>query len=60
MRVRSLIILIYSASGCWSEWYSLGMLEYVGPDTSLENFINVDNWIKSESPVFTQANEVYG
>lgn len=54
------IFLIYSASGCWSEWYSLGMLEYVGPDTSLENFINVDNWIKSESPVFTQANEVYG
>lgn len=54
------IFLIYSASGCWTEWYSLGMLEYVGTDTERKNFLNADNWIKSEVPVFSKANEVYG
>ena len=54
------IFLIYSASGCWSEWYSLGILEYVGEDTERKNFLNADNWIKSSEPVFEKANEVYG
>lgn len=54
------IYLIYSASGCWSQYYALGMLKYVGEDTSRENFLNPDNWIKSEKPIFEKANEVYG
>ena len=54
------IFLIYSASGCWSEWYCLGMLRYKGADTSKENFINPKNWEKSKEPVFSTANGVYG
>jgi GH43 family beta-xylosidase len=53
------IYLIYSASGCWCEYYCLGMLHYVGKDTSKENFLNPDNWEKSEKAVFAKANKVY-
>lgn len=54
------IYLIYSASGCWSEYYCLGMLHYVGKDTTKKNFLNPDNWEKSSEPIFKKANEVYG
>lgn len=54
------IFLLYSASGCWSEWYCLGCLRYKGPDTSKKNFLNPDNWEKSKRPVFEKANGVYG
>ena len=54
------IFLIYSASGCWSEWYCLGMLKYVGPDTTKANFVNPDNWVKSKKPLFSEGNGVYG
>ena len=54
------LFLIYSASGCWSEYYCLGMLEYVGADYAKNNFLNADNWKKSDKPVFKEANEVYG
>ncbi len=54
------IFLLYSASGCWSQWYCLGMLEYKGKDTSRKNFLDPDNWVKSKEPVFESANEVYG
>ena len=53
------IYLIYSASGCWCQYYCLGMLKYKGADTSKENFLNPDNWEKSEKPVFEKANKVY-
>ncbi|MBO4421840.1 MAG: glycoside hydrolase family 43 protein [Clostridia bacterium] len=54
------IYLIYSASGCWSEWYSLGVLEYVGENTEKRNFLDPDNWVKSKKAIFSKANEVYG
>jgi len=54
------IFLIYSASGCWSEFYSLGLLHYTGKDTSRQNFLNPANWKKSKKPVFEKANCVYG
>ena len=54
------IFLIYSASGCWSEWYCLGMLKYKGADTSKKNFIDPDNWEKCSEPLFSSANGVYG
>ncbi len=54
------IFIIYSASGCWSQYYALGMLTYTGADTSKENFLNPDNWVKSKDPIFKKANEVYG
>ena len=53
------IYIIYSASGCWCQYYTLGMLTYVGEDTSKENFLNPDNWIKSKDPIFKKANGVY-
>ena len=53
------IYLIYSASGCWSEYYCLGMLHYVGADTTKKNFLDPDNWEKSKEPIFSSANGVY-
>ena len=52
--------LIYSASGCWSEYYCLGLVEFTGSDFSEEQVMNLDNWKKHSKPVFSAANEVYG
>ncbi len=53
-----LIHIIYSASGCWTPHYALGMLTAkVGSD-----LLNPDNWHKSTKSVFSQSieNQVYG
>jgi len=52
------LFLTYSASGCWTDDYSLGML-------SLKNDgdpMNPSDWVKSKTPVFTKSidNSVYG
>lgn len=52
--------LIYSASGCWSEYYCLGLLEFTGDDFTEESVMRRTNWKKSSKPVFRAANEVYG
>ncbi len=52
--------LIYSASGCWSEYYCLGLIEYTETDRSPESFMNKSNWDKKDAPIFCAANEVYG
>jgi len=52
--------LIYSASGCWSEYYCLGLLEFQGDDFSIDEMMNRNNWKKHETPIFSAANEVYG
>ncbi len=52
--------LIYSASGCWSEYYCLGLIEYTGADRSPESFMKKSNWDKKDAPIFSAANEVYG
>lgn len=51
------LFLIYSASGCWTENYSLGMLTFTGKKNLLDSAL----WQKSAQPVFTQApqNGVY-
>ena len=54
------LCLIYSASGCWSEYYRLGLVEYVGDDFSPENMLDTKNWEKKDKPVFKAANNVYG
>lgn len=52
------VFLIYSASGCWTDDYSLGML------TLKENGdpLKADNWVKSKQPIFTKKpeNGAYG
>lgn len=52
------IHIIYSASGCWTPFYALGMLSAQADADLLEP----GSWEKSQTPVFRQApeNGVYG
>ncbi|MGI8583046.1 MAG: glycoside hydrolase family 43 protein [Chitinophagaceae bacterium] len=43
------VFLIYSASGCWTDDYSLGMLTLTGSDPLVAT-----NWTKTATPVFTK------
>ena len=54
----SYIHVIYSASGCWTPYYALGMLTAKAGS----NLMYPDSWHKSAEPVFKQApeNGVYG
>ena len=49
------IFLIYSANGCWSNYYALGVLEYIGGA-----FNSPDSWKKHPEPLLTFGNGVYG
>ena len=46
------VFLIYSASGCWTDFYALGMLTLKGKD-----LLNATSWEKSKQPVFKQSKE---
>lgn len=46
------LFMIYSASGCWTESYALGMLEVRGR----KNLRNPANWTKHPQPVFKAKN----
>ncbi|MBV9301409.1 MAG: glycoside hydrolase family 43 protein [Acidobacteriaceae bacterium] len=52
------IFLLYSASGCWTDYYELGMLTA----DSQSNVLNASSWKKSDKPVFAEAPDrhVYG
>ena len=51
------LVLIYSASGCWTDFYSLGMLTAAAGSDLLQP----GSWTKSTTPVFQQdpAAKVY-
>ena len=49
------LYIIYSANGCWSDHYLLGVLEHTGGALCDKN-----NWIKHESPLLVYGNVVYG
>ncbi|TFF39849.1 glycosyl hydrolase family 43 [Mucilaginibacter psychrotolerans] len=51
------LFLIYSASGCWTDFYALGMLT-ASADADL---LDSESWAKSAQPVFkkSEANGVY-
>jgi GH43 family beta-xylosidase len=51
------MFLIYSASGCWTEFYSLGMLSIPANG----NLLDSASWTKNPLPVFKQSinNNVY-
>jgi GH43 family beta-xylosidase len=51
------IYLIYSASGCWTDFYALGMLTA----TAKSDLLDVRSWKKSVKPVFEKSviNGVY-
>ncbi|WP_083158071.1 family 43 glycosylhydrolase [Allomuricauda sp. CP2A] len=52
------IFIVFSASGCWTDYYSLGLLTFAGTD----NLLDPEAWVKSDEPIFTQSpeNGVYG
>ena len=49
------LYIIYSANGCWSDDYCLGVLEYVGGEICDKN-----SWKKHPEPLFVKGNGVYG
>lgn len=51
------VFLVYSASGCWTDFYALGMLKLINK----KDILNPDSWKKYSKPVFKQApeNNVY-
>jgi GH43 family beta-xylosidase len=58
LRNKDQLYLIYSASGCWTDNYALGMLS----TTIKSNILDSLSWKKSLYPVFKQSpeNSVYG
>ena len=51
------IFIIYSASGCWTDFYALGLLTA----SSKSNLLDPKSWTKTSTPVFKQSpeNHVY-
>lgn len=47
------VFVIYSASGCWTDDYALGMLRLKDGGDPMQ----LDDWIKSQQPVFTKHEE---
>jgi GH43 family beta-xylosidase len=47
------LFIIYSASGCWTDFYALGMLS----TSSSSNLLDADSWKKHPQPVFKQSVE---
>lgn len=52
------LFIVFSASGCWTDQYSLGVLEFTGED----DLLNPAHWEKHKKPLLTQSkkNDVYG
>jgi GH43 family beta-xylosidase len=47
------LFIVYSASGCWTDSYALGLLTFTGTD----NLLDAAAWKKSDKPVFKQSPE---
>lgn len=47
------LFLVYSASGCWTDFYSLGMLTA----SANSNLLDPQSWKKSSQPVFKQSEQ---
>jgi len=50
---KNKIFIIYSASGCWTDFYALGMLTASGN----ANLLDPGSWTKSAEPVFKRSVE---
>lgn len=46
------LFIVYSASGCWTDSYALGLLTFTG-----SNLLDSSAWKKSETPVFKKSVE---
>ncbi len=53
LKHKNKFFIIYSASGCWTDFYALGMLTFTGKNNLLDSSV----WIKSPAPVFKQSPE---
>lgn len=49
------VYIIYSGSGYWTTYYSLGQLKYMGGDP-----LDINNWKKSPEPIFTKNGQING
>jgi GH43 family beta-xylosidase len=51
------LFIVYSASGCWTDYYALGLLRFAGGD----DLLSAQSWKKSAAPVFekSEKNAVY-
>src|SRR5699024_7492280 len=51
------IFIVFSASGCLTDYYALGLLTFTGTD----NLLDASAWKKSDEPIFKQSdkNKVY-
>jgi GH43 family beta-xylosidase len=47
------LFIVYSASGCWTDSYALGLLSFTGKN----NLLDPAQWKKSAEPVFKQSKE---
>ena len=47
------LFIVYSASGCWTDYYTLGLLSFSGK----ANLLDSSNWKKSPEPVFKASKE---
>ncbi len=47
------VFLVYSASGCWTNYYELGMLSA----STTSNLLDPRSWTKSSEPVFVESPE---
>ena len=47
------LFIVYSASGCWTDFYALGLLTASAGD----DLMNASSWKKSAQPVFKQSLE---
>jgi GH43 family beta-xylosidase len=45
--------IVYSASGCWTDFYALGLLSFTGK----KNLLDSTKWKKSPQPLFKQSKE---
>ena len=49
------LFILYSANGCWSDEYAIGVLEYKGGE-----LVNKDSWEKDLVPLFKKGNGTFG
>ena len=49
------LFLIYSANSCWSNYYALGVLEYIGGE-----MCSAESWKKHAEPLLSYGKTVYG
>ena len=51
LRHKNKLFIVYSASGCWTDYYGLGLLTFTGS----RNLLDSSSWRKSSTPVFSTA-----